>query len=80
MILFSYYNPILAYGNAAFYRDALSAGADGLLVVDLPPEEAGEMLSQWEGKELDFIRLVAPTTPEERMKKIADEASGFLYL
>jgi tryptophan synthase alpha chain len=48
--------------------------------VDLPPEEAGEMLSQWEGKELDFIRLVAPTTPEERMKKIADEASGFLYL
>ncbi|MEE4356798.1 MAG: tryptophan synthase subunit alpha [Desulfococcaceae bacterium] len=80
IILFSYYNPILAYGNAAFYRDALSAGADGLLVVDLPPEEAGEMLSQWEGKELDFIRLVAPTTPKERMKKIADEASGFLYL
>ncbi len=80
IILFSYYNPILAYGNANFYRDAIAAGADGLLIVDLPPEESEEMTSQWAGKDLDLIRLVAPTTPKERMKQIAAGASGFLYL
>ncbi len=80
IILFSYYNPIHAYGNKAFYEDALSAGADGVLVVDLPPEESDEMTDTWEGDELSLIRLIAPTTPQERMKQIADSASGFLYL
>jgi tryptophan synthase alpha chain len=80
IILFSYYNPILAYGNKAFYRDALAAGADGLLVVDLPPEESDEMTDGWAGSELSLIRLIAPTTPVERMKHIAQSASGFLYL
>jgi len=80
IILFSYYNPVHAYGNKAFCQDALSAGADGVLVVDLPPEESDEMTDTWEGDELSLIRLIAPTTPQERMKQIADSASGFLYL
>lgn len=80
IILFSYYNPVYAYGAKAFYNDALAAGADGVLVVDLPPEESDEMTSQWPGDELDLIRLVAPTTPLKRMAQIAQSASGFIYL
>ncbi len=80
IILFSYYNPIYSYGAEAFYNDSVSSGADGVLVVDLPPEESDEMTSKWPGNELALIRLVAPTTPLERMKKIAQESSGFLYL
>ncbi len=81
IILFSYYNPIFAYGLESFYRDSLAAGADGVLIVDLPHEESRELTEYWE-KENDFslIRLVAPTTPKERMKQIAGNASGFLYL
>ncbi|MEW5736480.1 MAG: tryptophan synthase subunit alpha [Thermodesulfobacteriota bacterium] len=80
IVLFSYYNPILAYGAKRFYEDARAAGADGLLVVDLPVEESEELTSVWPGQDLDLIRLVAPTTPPERMKMIAEKASGFLYL
>ncbi len=82
IILFSYYNPIFAYGADAFYRDASAAGADGVLVVDLPFEESPELTDRWNGTEEDFalIRLVAPTTTQERMKTIARESSGFLYL
>ena len=80
IILFSYYNPILAFGPAAFYDEAVAAGADGLLVVDLPPEESSEMTGQWPGDKLSLIRLVAPTTPRNRMAYIAETAAGFLYL
>jgi tryptophan synthase alpha chain len=80
IILFSYYNPVHAYGIERFYLDSTSAGADGLLVVDLPPEESVEMTSQWTGNALSLIRLIAPTTPLERMKQIAEFSSGFLYL
>ncbi|MBW1866884.1 MAG: tryptophan synthase subunit alpha [Deltaproteobacteria bacterium] len=80
IILFSYYNPIHAYGVEKFYHDAVTAGADGVLLVDLPPEESDEMTSQNKGYDLDLIRLVAPTTPAERMKYIAESAKGFLYL
>ena len=80
IILFSYYNPILSYGNKMFYRDAIEAGADGVLVVDLPPEESKEMTGSWTGDDLNFIRLVAPTTPTERMAYICSNASGFIYL
>ncbi len=81
IILFSYYNPIFAYGLAPFYRDAVAVGADGVLVVDLPLEESREMTDSWEGDGgLALIRLVAPTTPAERMRTIAGQASGFLYL
>ena len=80
IILFSYYNPILAYGPVAFYNEAMAAGADGVLVVDLPPEESNEMTGLWPGDKLSLIRLVAPTIPRERMAYIAQTATGFLYL
>ena len=79
IVLFSYYNPILVYGAEKFYTDAVAAGADGTLVVDLPPEESDELTDLW-GKDLDFIRLVAPTTPPDRMARIASKSSGFIYL
>jgi len=79
IIVFSYYNPILAHGAAAFHRDALDAGADGILVVDLPPEESDELTSKWPDRRLCLIRLTAPTTAPERMRRIADSASGFIY-
>lgn len=79
MVVFSYYNPILAYGAAAFHRDACSAGADGLLVVDLPPEESAELTGLWPDNGLCLIRLTSPTTPPQRMRRIAACASGFIY-
>jgi tryptophan synthase alpha chain len=80
IILFSYYNPIHSYGTKKFYTDSLKAGADGILIVDLPPEESEEMTSKWAGNDLSLIRLIAPTTPLSRMKEISDTGSGFLYL
>jgi tryptophan synthase alpha chain len=79
IVLFSYYNPILAYGSERFYQDSVRSGADGVLVVDLPPEESDELTGIW-GDDLDLIRLVAPTTPVSRMSQIASRASGFIYL
>jgi tryptophan synthase alpha chain len=80
VILFSYYNPIHAYGPERFYQDALKAGADGVLVVDLPPEESDELTCHFTGDDFSIIRLVAPTTSETRMTSIAGSSSGFLYL
>jgi tryptophan synthase alpha chain len=80
IILFSYYNPIFNYGTVRFYQGAVEAGADGVLVVDLPPEESDEMTAEWNGQKLSLIRLVAPTTPQERMSFIAGAGEGFLYL
>jgi tryptophan synthase alpha chain len=80
IILFSYYNPIHRLGAATFYSRAVKAGADGVLLVDLPPEESRELTAAWPGDELALIRLLAPTTPDERMKFIGDGAQGFLYL
>jgi tryptophan synthase alpha chain len=80
IVLFSYYNPILAYGVERFYQDAMKNGVDGLLVVDLPPEESAEMTDQWPGTDLSIIRLIAPTTPVVRARTILESASGFVYL
>lgn len=80
IVLFSYYNPILQLGPETFYRNATEAGADGVLVVDLPPEESAELTGRWAGDGLHLIRLIAPTTPPERMRRIAASGSGFLYL
>jgi len=80
IILFSYYNPIHAFGTEKFYGKAQAAGADGVLVVDLPPEESDEMTGCWNGGTFCLIRLIAPTTPQPRMKMIAGEAGGFLYM
>jgi tryptophan synthase alpha chain len=79
LVVFSYYNPILSYGAAAFHRDACGAGADGVLVVDLPPEESAEMTDLWSDNGLCLIRLTTPTTPIARMRRIAACASGFIY-
>ena len=80
IIIFSYYNPIMAYGTEKFQPDAVAAGADGVLVVDLPLEESAELTSLWKGNDFSFINLVAPTTPKQRMAKIATASSGFLYM
>jgi tryptophan synthase alpha chain len=80
IILFSYYNPIHRLGADIFYRRAVAAGADGLLLVDLPPEESRELTDSWPGDQLALIRLLAPTTPDDRMTAIGKGAQGFLYL
>jgi tryptophan synthase alpha chain len=79
IVLFGYYNPILQYGPERFAADAARAGADGCLVVDLPPEEAAELKGPARQHGLDLIYLLAPTTPIERARRIARSASGFLY-
>jgi tryptophan synthase alpha chain len=80
IILFGYYNPILQYRGDKFCADARSAGADGVLVVDLPPEESAELTNGQREAKFPLIRLIAPTTPRARMHRIAESASGFLYL
>ncbi len=80
LVLFSYFNPIHAYGLLRFPSEAKAAGVDGLLVVDLPPEESYELRSQTDPAGLDFITLLAPTTPEKRIALITRGARGFLYL
>ena len=80
LVLMGYYNPILAYGVDSFAADAASAGADGLIVPDLPPEEAGALSSACQQNGLALIFLVAPTTPEQRLRRVATQTSGFLYI
>lgn len=79
LILFGYFNPFFHYGCAQLCADAASAGIDGLLVVDLPPEEAPELAEPTKAAGLDLIYLLAPTTPLARSRIIARSASGFLY-
>jgi tryptophan synthase alpha chain len=79
VVLFTYLNPIYAYGFERFLADAASAGADGLLILDLPPDEAEQNSELISSGGLDPIRLIAPTTPPERMAKIAATARGFIY-
>lgn len=79
IVLFGYYNPIHAYGQARFAEDAASVGVDGLLVVDLPYEESRELRQFTEPAGIEYITLIAPTTGEERARKIVRSAAGFLY-
>ena len=79
VVLFGYYNPIFSYGVGKFAQRAKDAGVDGILVVDLPPEEAHELRRYTDPAGIDFISLIAPTTDDERIKKIAAHAQGFLY-
>jgi tryptophan synthase alpha chain len=79
LILFGYFNPVHHYGCAQLSADAARAGVDGLLVVDLPPEEAAQLATPARADHLDLIYLLAPTTPLDRSRMIARKASGFLY-
>ncbi len=79
VILMGYFNPVYAYGINDFVQDAKAAGADGLLIVDLPPEEDTELRIPAEKAGLDFIKLVTPTTNDERLSKVLGSAAGFLY-
>ncbi|HEY3490687.1 MAG TPA: tryptophan synthase subunit alpha [Candidatus Deferrimicrobiaceae bacterium] len=80
IVLFGYYNPLFRYGIPALCRDARKVGVDGILVVDLPVEEWGEMAPQVREAGLDWIPLAAPTSGAERIRRIAEAGSGFLYL
>ena len=79
IVLFGYYNPILSYGPERFAADAAASGVDGLLVVDLPPEEADELRRYSDPAGLAFITLIAPTTDPKRARKILRRATGFVY-
>ncbi len=79
IVLMGYFNPILQYGLEKFSDDASAAGVDGLIIVDLPPEEADETLKAAKQNGLDIIRLITPTTDMTRLPKILNGASGFLY-
>ena len=79
LVLMGYYNPIYIYGVDAFVRDALDAGLDGLIIVDLPPEEDAELCRPALAAGLNFIRLVAPTTDDKRLPRVLTNTSGFVY-
>ncbi len=77
IVFFTYYNPVFNYGLERFLKEATEAGADGALILDLPPEEAGP---EWEAfPDFRRISLIAPTTPPDRMKAITAHSSGFIY-
>jgi len=79
IVLMGYYNPIYRYGTEAFARDAVDAGVDGVIVVDLPPEEDAELTVPAGAAGLDVIRLATPTSDERRLPRIVERASGFIY-
>jgi len=80
LVVFSYFNPILQMGVDAFAARAQAAGADGVLVTDLPPEDSAEHVRALRAHNLDSIFLAAPTTGDERMRCIAEHSTGFLYV
>jgi tryptophan synthase alpha chain len=79
LVLMGYYNPIYVYGNERFLADARTAGVDGLIVVDLPPEEDEELCIPAIEAGLNFIRLATPTTDDKRLPAVLKNTSGFVY-
>ncbi|MBC7954087.1 MAG: tryptophan synthase subunit alpha [Rhodospirillaceae bacterium] len=79
VVLMGYYNPIYAWGIEKFGKDAAAAGIDGLIIVDLPPEEAGELLPHCRANNIDFIFLTTPTSDDSRLPTVVKDASGFVY-
>ncbi len=79
IVLMGYYNPIYVYGVDRFLVDARAAGIDGLIVVDLPPEEDQELCIPARDAGLNFIRLATPTTDDKRLPKVLENTSGFVY-
>ena len=80
LVFLTYYNPVLAFGLKAFARSAADAGVDGVIVADLPPEEAGPLADEAGAASLDLIHLVAPTSTPARMRLIARRSRGFVYV
>jgi tryptophan synthase alpha chain len=79
VILFGYYNPFFRYGLSRFAREVKSAGADGILCVDLPPEESGELKRWTDAQQLDAIFLLAPTSDATRIRLVSEQGQGFVY-
>ncbi|MGE0415816.1 MAG: tryptophan synthase subunit alpha [Acetobacteraceae bacterium] len=79
IVMMGYLNPILSYGPKTFCIDAAAAGVDGMIVVDVPPEEADLILPHTTANGIDFIRLVAPTTHDDRLPQVLNGSSGFVY-
>jgi tryptophan synthase alpha chain len=79
-VFMTYYNIVLQYGEERFVKKCKEVGVDGILISDLPIEEAGSVLEHCKNNNVDFIFLIAPTTTEERVKQIAEKAMGFVYL
>ncbi len=79
LVLMGYFNPIHAYGAHHFVRDAAHAGVDGLIVVDLPPEEDGDLRATARENGIDIVRLATPTTTDRRLDTVLNGAGGFLY-
>ncbi|MDT8368030.1 MAG: tryptophan synthase subunit alpha [Longimicrobiales bacterium] len=79
VVLFTYLNPVLRYGDEAFCRDAVEVGADGLLLTDLPAGSDPELEARLSASGLDLVRLLAPTTEVARVAAVSDQARGFLY-
>ena len=79
VVLMGYLNPIVAMGPARFADEAAAAGVDGVIVVDMPPEEGEPLLTALRERGIDPVFLLSPTTSTERMRRIATEATGFLY-
>lgn len=79
LVLFGYYNPVFSYGLKKFAKDAAASGADGVLIVDLPPEESGELKGELDRNGVDLIFLLTPTSDDKRMRLVASKASGFVY-
>jgi tryptophan synthase alpha chain len=78
-VLMTYYNPIFKYGEERFVHDASEAGVDGIIVPDLPPDEAGTILSFSRKADFDIIFLVAPTSTEDRIRRVSKSSRGFIY-
>ena len=79
IVLMGYFNPLMAYGLERFTADSSAAGVDGLIIVDLPPEEDKELRTLCHGAKIDLIRLITPTSDKERLKTLLEGVSGFLY-
>ena len=79
IVLFTYLNPVFTYGYERFHADAAAAGADGILLLDLPPDEAARNTDLARGEGLRHIRLIAPTTPDSRVPLLAAGSEGFIY-